>query len=73
MRYNFVRNWAQIVLLLEKGIFGEYLVILLLSTYCAPLCLEKVLRQRPIMRYEVSQFSVKLNTNHPFTREKDFC
>ena len=35
---NFGAIWAQIVLLLEKGIFWENWLILLLSTYCAPLC-----------------------------------
>ena len=34
---NFVLNWAQIVLLLEKGTFWENWPILLLSTYCSPL------------------------------------
>ena len=35
---NVGANWAQIVLLLEKGIFWENWLMLLLSTYCAPLC-----------------------------------
>ena len=35
---NFVLNWAQIALLLEKGTFWENWPILLLSTYCSLLC-----------------------------------
>ena len=70
---NFGRNWSQIVLSLEKRIFGEYWVMLLLSTYCAPLCLEKVLRIRSIMRYEALQFWTKLNTITLFTLKEDFC
>ena len=35
---NFGPNWVEIVFLLENIIFWENWLILLLSTYCAPLC-----------------------------------
>ena len=36
--FNFEAKWTQIVILLEKGIFWSNWLMLLLSTYCTPLC-----------------------------------
>ena len=70
---NFGPNWAKIVILLEKMIFWENWLMLLLSTNCAPLCYKvskRVLSVLQIMRYKVLQFWAKLDTNYQFILKK---
>ena len=69
---NFGPNWAQILLLLEKGIFWENWLTLLFSIYCAPLCYNVSKKYWQIMRYKVLKFWAKLDTNHPLTPTRDF-
>ena len=69
---HFGPNWPQILLLLEKRIFWENWLTLLLSTYCAPLCYNVSKKYWQIMRYKMLKFWAKLDTNYPLTPTGDF-
>ena len=71
---SFGPNWAQILLLLEKGIFWENWLTLLCSTHYATMSQKKKKKKKywQIMWYKVLKFWAKLDTNHPLTPTKGF-
>ena len=75
MGYKVEYFWAQIVFLLEKGIFLGKLPNTTIVYILCPIMLQylkKILKVGQIMRYEVLQFWAKSDTNHPFTLKGEF-